>query len=243
MGSMSENLPCFRSSLTDHVEKLLKASLLDGRLSPGTRLVTREVASQLGVSLTPVREALLRLVACNAVEIAPPRSFKVPVLSVARYVEIADIRCVLEGLAAERTCLLIDEAGIAALHALNGRLQAAKRDGETQVALATSRAFRFALYGGAGMPSLFEMIERLWLRIGPTLNYLYPQKPMAPHTHSYDYLLDALERHDGVGARAAIEHAISAGTAIVIDNLAAAGTKGAGEPLSPAFSPLSEAAW
>lgn len=236
---MSENLPSFRSSLTDHVEKLLKASLLDGRLSPGARLVTREVASQMGVSLTPVREALLRLVACNAVEIAPPRSFKVPVLSVARYVEIADIRCVLEGLAAERGCALIDEASIAALHALNDRLQAAKRDGETQVALATSRAFRFAFYAVAGMPSLFEMIERLWLRIGPTLNYLYPQKPVAPHTHSYDYLLDALGRRDGVGARAAIERAISAGTAIVIDNLAASET----ERIPPTFAPLSETVW
>lgn len=219
---MDEEMPSPpRPSLTDYVEGILKTALLDGQLRPGAKLATREVAARLGTSPTPVREALLRLLTCSALEVAPPRAFKVPVLTAGQYVEIADIRGVLECLAAERACAELDARGIADLHALNEQFQAAKREGRTADALAASRAFRFTLYRGARMPSLFEMIERLWLRIGPTLNYLYPQQPADPHEHSYERLLAALERRDGVGARAAIEQSIAAGTAIVVDNMTA----------------------
>ncbi|STS10606.1 HTH-type transcriptional regulator mcbR [Ewingella americana] len=64
-----------RVSLTMQVEANLKSALIVGVLKPGARLVTKEIAGQLGTSVTPVREALLRLVAAGALDATPRRLF------------------------------------------------------------------------------------------------------------------------------------------------------------------------
>lgn len=222
-----------KGGLAGFAERSLKQALLDGRLRPGERLVTREIAARLGTSPTPVREALLKLVAAGALEAAPSQSFQVPVLDAARYLELADIRRQLEGMAAERATQRIEPAAIDALCAINDRFQAAKLAGDVPAALAHNRAFRFGLYEQARMPALLEMIERLWLQIGPTLNYLYPQRPPAPHQHNYDRLLAALARRDPVGVRAAIDQAIDDGNTILLANIGG----GAGTPALPLALP------
>ena len=66
---------------------------------------------------------------------------------------------------------------------------------------------------------LLDMIERLWLQIGPALNFLYPQGPDGQGQHDDAVVLDALERRDGAAARAAICHAIDAGTKILVGDM------------------------
>ncbi|WP_264816305.1 GntR family transcriptional regulator, partial [Gluconobacter kondonii] len=63
------------------------------------RLVTRELAELLGTSVTPVREALLRLVAIGVLEASPAQSFTVPLLESRQYLELAEIRRAIEPLA------------------------------------------------------------------------------------------------------------------------------------------------
>lgn len=212
--------PAPKGGLAGFAERSLKQALLDGRLRPGERLVTRELAARLGTSPTPVREAMLKLVAGGALEVAPSQSFQVPVLDAARYLELADIRRALEGLAAERATALIGADDIAALRRINSQFQAAKSAGDVAAALSHNRAFRFGLYERARMPALLEMIERLWLQIGPALNYLYPQPPAAEGgPHSYDCILDALDRRDAPAAREAIDRAIDEGSQILLANM------------------------
>lgn len=62
-------------SLTLQVENDLKHQLSIGALKPGARLITKNLAEQLGMSITPVREALLRLVSVNALSVAPAQAF------------------------------------------------------------------------------------------------------------------------------------------------------------------------
>lgn len=57
-------------SLTTQVENRLKHQLSIGALKPGARLITKNIAQELGVSITPVREALLRLVSSSALAVA-----------------------------------------------------------------------------------------------------------------------------------------------------------------------------
>ena len=59
-----------RMSLTQQVENNIKNALIIGALKPGARLVTREIAENQGISITPVREALLRLVSLGALQLA-----------------------------------------------------------------------------------------------------------------------------------------------------------------------------
>lgn len=83
-------------SLTMQVENDLKHQLSIGALKPGARLITKNLAEQLGMSITPVREALLRLVSVNALSVAPAQAFTVPEVGKCQLDEINRIRYELE---------------------------------------------------------------------------------------------------------------------------------------------------
>lgn len=209
-----------KGGLSGFVEVTLKQALLEGRLKPGERLVTRDLAARLGTSPTPVREALLKLVAAGALEFAQAQAFSVPTMNAKQYEEIADIRRAVEGLAAERAALAITPDRLARLGELNDAYRAARRDHGVTEALRLNHAFRFTLYEGADMPTLIDIIEGLWLRIGPTLNHLYPRPvEIDLGRHSYDDILDALARRDAAAVRHSVERAIDAGRSILLQNL------------------------
>lgn len=169
-----------RLSLTMQVEVRLKNALIVGSLRPGARLVTKEIADQLGISITPVREALLRLVSSGALNATPAQAFLVPEISEARYDEVTKIRKNLEGMAAEAAAKNMTPARMAHLRELCDAFREAKMSDSVEQALQANRAFRFQLYNWAEMPTLVSLIEQLWMRIGPCFNYqrrrAYPEK-------------------------------------------------------------------
>jgi DNA-binding transcriptional MocR family regulator len=79
-------------SLRDKVYESLREALTAGRFLPGQKLTFRFVAGTLGVSLTPVREAIRRLAAEGAFEMQPNRSVRLPLLTRDRVLELRDIR-------------------------------------------------------------------------------------------------------------------------------------------------------
>lgn len=212
-----------RRSLVAHVEDELRGALIEGRLEPGTRLVTKELADSLGMSITPVREALVRFAASGVLTAEPAQSFRVPTLTVAQYAEISEVRKAVEGLAAAKAATRIGAEDIARMRTLLGEYLAAKASGKPHLALKKNKEFRFVLYAAARMPTLLGVIETLWLKAGPGFNYLYPDpdkgKALLEH-HNYDDLLAALNRRSPDEARAAIEHAIDDGAERVMAALA-----------------------
>ena len=68
MSGLRRLAPAARSPLWDHAYGALRATLMAGRLAPGERILLRDVAEQLGISLTPVRDAVNRLVAERVLE-------------------------------------------------------------------------------------------------------------------------------------------------------------------------------
>jgi GntR family transcriptional regulator, colanic acid and biofilm gene transcriptional regulator len=209
-----------RKSLVAHVEEELRNALIEGRLEPGTRLVTKELADSLGMSITPVREALVRFAASGVLATEPAQSFRVPSLTAGQYAEIAEIRKSVEGLAAAKAALQIDANDIARMEALLAAYLAAKAARDSHPALKINKEFRFVLYAAAKMPMLLGVIETLWLRAGPGFNYLYPEVHGVPaEHHNYDELLSALRQRSSDRARKAIEKAIDDGAALVIEAL------------------------
>jgi GntR family colanic acid and biofilm gene transcriptional regulator len=210
-----------RQSLVSNIEDQLREAMLSGRLQPGQRLKTRELARQLGTSLTPVRESLIRLVAAGALTAAPAQAFQVPILTKREYLEICKIRQAVEGLAAEEAAKVISDAEIDELEILAQDFLEAKREGDAVRALECNKRFRFALYSCAGMPNLMTIIESLWLRIGPCFNYLYPQQPIRTESHhNYEDLIAALRRGDSAAVKRAIERAIVDGVELLLPYLA-----------------------
>ncbi|MDO1582612.1 FCD domain-containing protein [Rhizobium oryzicola] len=209
-----------RKSLVTHVEEEIRAALIEGRLEPGTRLVTKELAESLGMSITPVREALVRFAASGVLTAEPAQSFRVPTMTVAQYSEISEIRKSVEGLAAFKAATQISAEEIARMQVLLTKYLSAKADKDQHLALTLNKEFRFVLYAAAQMPTLLGVIEMLWLKAGPGFNYLYPEAQSASNEHhNYDDLMQALQNGRAEEARAAIEHAIEDGARIVIEAL------------------------
>jgi DNA-binding GntR family transcriptional regulator len=106
------------SKLGEIVYQHIAGALTKGALKPGERLKIRDLAHEMGTSVTPVRDAILRLVHEGALLLKSPRDIRVPVLHQDRYLEIRTIRLKLEGLAAERAASNASAADIARLERL-----------------------------------------------------------------------------------------------------------------------------
>lgn len=205
-----------RMSLTMQVEVNLKSALIIGALKPGARLVTRDLAEQLGTSITPVREALLRLVSAGALQATPAQAFLVPEVSLARYTEINQIRKKLESMAASAAATLMTEEKLGDLRRYVEAFHDAKAQGDMERALQSNCRFRFRLYDYAEMPTLTALIEQLWVRIGPCFNFLHPLSCEVFKQHRYyDDLLNALAKKDEAESGAAMCRAIDQGAAIL----------------------------
>ncbi len=199
-----------RLTLADTVYRDLKELLLTGRAAPGERFTLRGLAAAIGTSAMPVREAVSRLAAENALEVLPNRAVRVPLMSRARFIELRLIRSSLEGLAAETAAQNADAADLAEIHRCE-RLFAAEREKakpDGAAAMHFNKDLHFALYRAARMPTLFGMIESLWLQIGPVLNLDFQAGPERvrggdAHVH-HAALVAALNRRDGVGVREAL---------------------------------------
>ncbi len=159
-------------TLGRHVHAELRERLISGALVPGEKLSLRTVAAQIGVSVQPVREAVARLVADQAFEVLPNRAVRVPVLDVARFIELTTIRLALEGLAAERAAGLRSDAELDQMRRHEAAFQRQQQSARPDLAAAirANRALHFAVYRAAGLPTLVGLIEGLWLRIGPLIN-------------------------------------------------------------------------
>lgn len=195
-----------RINLTTQVYETLRAALLEGRLRPRQRLRIRDLAAALHVSETPVREAVMQLVRERALLLQTARAITVPRLSVPQYLELRRIRLELEGLAAAEAAGRIGRRAIAGLAVLHRRLLAAEAAGQATEAVKLNWHFHATIYGAAGMPELFNLIQGLWLRTGPLLTFQYPHAPPTyPGRHRHLDVLDALRQGDGPAVRAAIQ--------------------------------------
>lgn len=204
-----------RTNLTEDVHQELARGLSTGRLLPGARLGIRDLAQEMGISPTPVREALQQLVAEGALSQVAGRSFRVPELGPEDYLELRDLRVMLEGEAAALTALRITPATIEHLEAVHSRLADAKRRADFKSALIHNQEFHLRVCAESGSPRLYRIVDGLWLQMGPLMNALYirsgvPTDDQKRHWHLQ--LLDAFRARDAEAARAALQNDITGGS-------------------------------
>lgn len=191
--------------LSELVYVRLRRALMRAELKPHQRLKVRDLAQQMGTSETPVREALFQLAHEGAIEIRPRYYIRVRRLSLQEYTEIRDIRMNLEPMAAERALPFIDDAVIDQLAATHEALVKAEAEQDWPTALQTNFDFHFGLYSRSGMSTLTEVLESLWIRVGPVLSELYPDAhPTYAERHQHQNVLDALRARDSYSLREAI---------------------------------------
>ena len=197
-------------TLTDRAYAALKKALIIGEFPPGHVLVIRSVAEAYGISATPVREALQRLVAERVLLMQPNRSIIVPYLSADRFNEICHIRCALEGTAAELAVSHTDREHLLNLEKIVEDIDRAIGGKEIQVYAQLNQKFHFALYERAGSPLLLGMIKDFWCNVGPFFTRLFDNEDYLPHANEFHRkILQALRDGDAAQVRQSVVADIS----------------------------------
>jgi DNA-binding GntR family transcriptional regulator len=144
----------------DAVYTELRTRIIEARLLPGARLDQETLATSLGVSTTPLREALRRLEAERLVQRAAHREVMIAPLSRSELAELYEVRADVDVLAVRMAAQVARPAEIAESRAI---LDRASRD-ELLASLRENRAFHRSLYAASHNTVLVEMLDWLWDR-------------------------------------------------------------------------------
>jgi DNA-binding GntR family transcriptional regulator len=158
-----------------NVHEELRLRFLTGRITPGTPLSTRRLATELGVSQMPVRDALGRLAADGAVDIRSKRRIVVPPMTADRYADLLACRELLEPAAAREALRGLDHSAIDSLEVIDEAIGAALENGDVEAYMSANHAFHFTIYRAQPHPTLVQLIETLWLQFGPYMRVVYDQ--------------------------------------------------------------------
>ncbi|WP_312797486.1 GntR family transcriptional regulator [Tianweitania sp.] len=204
-----------RATIQDLVYRQLRNALINGDFDPGQTLTISSLAGQFGTSHMPVREALRRLAAETALDVARNGSARVPVVSRARLDDLCRARMAVEGLAAELGARFITDEDRTRLAAIEGQHTAAAKAGNVYQMLLANRDFHFAIYRASDSDVLVQLIDTLWLRFGPYMRMLsthvrplVEQGPHEPYIKQHLAILAAIEARDESRTRQELEQDI-----------------------------------
>jgi DNA-binding GntR family transcriptional regulator len=143
------------------LERLREAIIL-GEITPGTPLRLEDLARSLGMSISPIREAVRQLEALGLAEHVPHHGSKVMGLDVEELRELFSIRLALETMAVRRAAELFAAADEESGRAQLGVYAEARRRGDVRAAMRAHAAFHFALYEAARSAWLVRLIRPAW---------------------------------------------------------------------------------
>lgn len=184
------------TSKTDLVTSMLRELIVTGELEAGTPLRQRDLAARLGVSATPVREALRRLESEGLVHTDLHRGATVADSALNATEENYLIRAALESLAAQLAANRVTVGELNEFERINARINELADEDPAYGEL--NREFHFAVYQAAGSPILISIMRMLWQAM--------PEGPKVVRSHrdsaaEHASIIDALREGDGELAR------------------------------------------
>ncbi|GAA4905799.1 GntR family transcriptional regulator [Actinomycetospora succinea] len=209
-------------ALPEQVALQLRERILSGVLRPGTFLRPDRLAVELGVSPTPVREALQALRADDMVRALPRRGFVVAPLDRDDVVDLFAVQAQLTGELAARAAVSLDAEGLATVTARAAEVDALVDGGAPDALAEAEHRFHATLNRAAGARKL------AWL-VGRAAHYLPPRFYTDRHAWrtatvaAHRTLLDALASGDADTARAAMEGHVLDGRDLLVAHLEAVG--------------------
>ena len=153
----------------EQVYRTLRSQILFGELVPGQPVTIQGLTESLRVGMTPVREAIRRLISDGALIFQGNRRVSVPLLSAADVEQMIFARNAVESELSRRAAHRMTSADIDQLEQIDQRLDRMIADGDVSGYLRLNHAFHEKLYDHANAPILKDLAERLWLRFGPSL--------------------------------------------------------------------------
>jgi DNA-binding GntR family transcriptional regulator len=154
--NMNEYLP-----LRDVVFNTLRQAILKGELAPGERLMEIQLAEKLGVSRTPIREAIRKLELEGLVLMIPRKGAEVAKISEKSLRDVLEVRRSLEELAIELACQRMTEMDMARLERDQKAFNEAIKKGDAMQIAETDEQFHDTIYQGTGNDKLIQMLNNL----------------------------------------------------------------------------------
>ncbi|WP_181788332.1 GntR family transcriptional regulator [Streptomyces phytophilus] len=185
-------------SLREQAREALRARIVLGQIEPGEVRSVIGLAEELGVSITPVREAVMDLANHGMVEVIRNRGFRVPRLGEHDLDEIFHLRTLLEAPAMADVVRVLDGAPVPRFRRLAEEITAAARDGDLPVFLDKDRQFHLGLLELLGNGRLVVMVARLRDQARMQgLRKLAAQGGLTQSGEEHIALVDAIEAGEG----------------------------------------------
>jgi DNA-binding GntR family transcriptional regulator len=210
-----------RPDTAPHVERAyrnLKAGIVEGRYRPGASLSEVSLASEHGMSRTPIREGLARLWQEGYLDRVVGHGYFVARVTVQQIHDTFDVRRLLEGAAAARAAELATEADIERLRNLAMVPMGGSKDyRESETA---NVQFHLAIAACARNTLALELIERCLAQVDRFMSLgvnfgKFTETAMEAHQQ----IVDAIARHDAAGARGRMEEHLDCGSRLMKDAL------------------------
>jgi DNA-binding GntR family transcriptional regulator len=187
---------------------VLSHNLMIGRYKPGQALSLRPLASSLGTSPMPVREAISRLIAERALVLLPNRTVIVPTMTRARFTELFRVRQLLEGEAGELACAKMTPQLLKKLVRINSAVKEHLSKDHIRRALSYNLDFHLTMYKASRADVLLPLIEMLWRQAGPFIA-LAPRFPDVRWTARFhDKILAGLGEGSPRKVKRSVQHDI-----------------------------------
>ena len=201
--NMDEYLP-----LRDVVFNTLRQAILYGKLQPGERLMEITLANQLGVSRTPVREAIRKLEIEGLVLMIPRKGAQVAPITEKDLNDVLEVRLGLEELAMHCACERVDDEQLAAILDARKRFEASLKSNELANLAKADEEFHELIYQATGNRRLIQMINNLReqmyryrieylkdMNVGETLNEEHKELHTALKLRDADRALSCMKKH------------------------------------------------
>ena len=206
-------IPLVRENVSDKVAAALRAMIVDGRLVAGERINEVHLAASLGVSRTPLREALSGLFSEGALTSAPGRGYTVKALTLAEFEQVYAIRPILDP-EALRLAGIPSRVQIERLERLNQKLASASGS-ETVIAL--DDEWHLALLADCPNQVLVELIKTFILRTRRyEIGLMREARQVRRGTEDHVRILTALREGNLKAACAALKRNLQSGRADIV---------------------------
>lgn len=212
----------FRPQLAEDVARFVRKRIFDGTYAAGEYVRLDQLAAELGISVTPVREALFELKAEGLLAQQPRRGFVVLPVTGRDLTDVSNVQAYIGGELAARAAANITDEQLRDLKQIQSDLEAAYAAADDERAVRLNHEFHRAINVAADSPKLAQLMSQI-TRYAPESVFPiiagWPEKSNDHHRR----LLAALEQHDADLARAEMSEHLAAGAQPLIEHLTARG--------------------
>lgn len=207
-----------RPQLSEDVARFVRRRIFDGTYPAGGYIRLEQLASELGISVTPVREALFALRAEGLLAQQPRRGFVVLPVTGRDIADVSNVQAYVGGELAARAAQNISDDQVRALSAIQDALEDAYRRDDGEAAVRLNHEFHRAINVAADSPKLAQMMS-LITRYAPESVFPTIESWPAESMRHHRQLLTALAEHDDALARTAMSEHLASGAGPLIEHL------------------------